>query len=479
MIARASSYPVLLVDDEVQFLQSAAITLRVAGFDVTVCSNSREVVALAAEREFGAIMLDILMPGLSGTALLPELKRTAPHSQVIMVTAVTDVETAVACMRQGAFDYLVKPVEKDRLVTTVRRAIDMVELNHENISLRDHLLRNQLEHPETFEPIVTRDRSMIAIFQYIEAIAQTRMPVLVKGETGTGKELVAQAIHRASGRKGEFVSVNASGLGDALFCDTLFGHERGAFTSADGRREGLVAKAAGGTMFLDEIGDLALETQVKLLRLLEERTYYAMGSDTQRITDARFVVATNCDLASLQKEGRFRSDLYYRLEAHNIELPPLRARRNDLPLLIDCFVEVAAQQLGKNPPSVPASVYPALESHPFPGNVRELRNMIFDAVSVCAGPALDETYFFDRLQKNLAFSSQQHPPGDFSREALSRLSSLPSLKEAEQMLIEEALQRSNGNQTMAASFLGMTRSALNKRLTRAKGDGSGDLPSDS
>jgi DNA-binding NtrC family response regulator len=473
-MARASSYPVLLVDDEVQFLQSAAITLRLAGFDVTATANSREVASLVTDRDFGAVMLDILMPGLSGTDLLPLIKRSSPRTQVIMMTAVTDVETAVTCMRDGAFDYLIKPVEKDRLVTTVRRALDMVELHNENIRLRDHLLLNQIERPELFEPIVTRDRGMIAIFQYIEAIAQTRMPVLVQGETGTGKELIAAAIHRASGRKGDFVSVNASGLNDTLFCDTLFGHERGAFTGAEGKREGLVAKANGGTLFLDEIGDLALDSQVKLLRLIEERTYYPAGSDTQRTTDARFVVATNRDLAALQEKNCFRSDLYYRLEAHKVTLPPLRMRQEDLPLLVDSFVEEAAKQLQKEPPEVPETLYAMLKQHPFPGNVRELRNMIIDAVSVGNGQCLDTAYFSTRLQQNQTSHAEEKLSGAFSKENLSSWPSLPSLKEAEQMLIEEGLRRSNGNQTMAASILGMTRSALNKRLTRAKTEGDGD-----
>jgi DNA-binding NtrC family response regulator len=469
-MARASSYPVLLVDDEVNFLQSAAITLRLAGFDVSAISNPGEVVSLVTGREFGAVMLDILMPGQSGTELLPQIKRASPRTQVIMMTAVTDIETAVTCMRQGAFDYLIKPVEKDRLVTTVKRALDMVELHNENIRLRDHLLLNRLEHPEVFESIMTRNRGMIAIFQYIEAIAQTRMPVLVQGETGTGKELIAAAIHRASGRKGEFISVNASGLNDALFCDTLFGHERGAFTGAEGKREGLVAKAGGGTLFLDEIGDLAMESQVKLLRLIEERTFYPTGSDTMRTTDARFVVATNRDLTVLQKDGLFRTDLYFRLEAHKITLPPLRQRREDIALLADWFAEEAATQVRKEVPDIPEKVYATLKQYSFPGNVRELRNMIIDAVSIGAASCLDEHYFLSRLKQNTNAAAQMQGPLDFTKETLSRWPSLPSLKDAEQMLIDEALRRSNGNQTLAASFLGMTRSALNKRLSMAKNE---------
>jgi two-component system nitrogen regulation response regulator GlnG len=469
-MARASAYPVLLVDDEVQFLQSAAITLRVAGFDVTTCSNGAEALDAIAGRQFGAVVLDILMPGRSGTDLLPEVRRISPMAQVVMLTAVNEVETAVSCMRQGAFDYIVKPVEKDRFIATVRRALDMVELRNENTLLKDRLLRNRLEHPELFENIVTRNHRLIAVFQYIEAIAQTSMPVLIQGETGTGKELIAQAIHRVSGRKGRFVTVNAAGLNDTLFCDTLFGHERGAFTGADGKRDGLVVKASEGTLFLDEIGDLAMESQVKLLRLIEERTYYPAGSDTQRTTDARFIVATNKDLAKLQRDGVFRADLYFRLEAHRIDLPPLCERKEDIPLLIDTFIEEAAGQLKREAHEVPEQLYTLLQEYAFPGNVRELRNMVVDAVSVTAGNVLDQSYFLERLKKNQPGCPDSRVAGDFTRDNISHWSKLPSLKEAEQMLIDEALRRSNGNQTLAAQLLGMTRSALNKRLTRAKGN---------
>jgi DNA-binding NtrC family response regulator len=473
-MARTSLYPVLLVDDEVQFLQSAAITLRVAGFDVTTCSRGSEALTIIAGRQFGVVVLDILMPERSGSELLPEIRKISPATQVVMLTAVNDVETAVSCMRQGAFDYLVKSVEKDRIITTVRRALDMVELSAENRLLKDRLLRNRLEHPEMFETIVTRNSRLIAVFQYIEAIAQSSMPVLIQGETGTGKELIAKAIHNASGRKGNFVSVNAAGLNDALFCDALFGHERGAFTGAEGKRGGLVAKASGGTLFLDEIGELAPESQVKLLRLLEERTYYPTGSDTQRTTDARFVVATNKDLAKHQKDGLFRADLYFRLEAHKIDLPPLRERREDVSLLIDTFIEEAAEQQKKEPFTVPQSVYTLLQEYSFPGNIRELRNMIIDAVSVAKTSVFDDSYFLERLKNNQAGHPDTRQSDNFTKESISRWSHLPSLKEAEQMLVDEALRRSNGNQTVAAQLLEMTRSALNKRLTRAKDGNEGE-----
>ncbi|MBN1129256.1 MAG: sigma-54-dependent Fis family transcriptional regulator [Chitinispirillaceae bacterium] len=472
-MASTSLYPVLIVDDEVQFLQSVAITLRMAGLEVTTCSGGNEALAVIAGRRFGVVILDILMPERSGADLLPEVRKISPFSQVVMVTAVNDVGTAVACMQKGAFDYLIKPVEKDRLIMTVRRALDMAELGAENRLLKERLLRNRIESPEVFEKIVTRNGRMIAVFQYVEAIAQTSMPVLIQGETGTGKELIAQSIHRASGRTGKFVVVNAAGLNDQLFCDALFGHERGAFTGAECKRNGLVAASSGGTLFLDEIGELSAESQVKLLRLFEDRTYYPAGSDAQRTTDARFIVATNRDIVQLQKDGIFRTDLYFRLEAHKIELPPLRERREDVRLLVDTFIEDAAGEQKKEPIAVPEAVYALLQEYPFPGNVRELRNMIVDAVSVARSAVLEESYFRERLKNQQAICPDASPSDRFTREGISRWPQLPSLKEAEQLLIEESLRRSNGNQTLAAQLLGLTRSALNKRLTRAK-DTEGD-----
>lgn len=462
-----SNFPVLIIDDELQYLQSAAVVLRVAGFDVVTVSEPGKVIEILENRQFGVILLDFLMPGVQGDEVLKQIRHAASNTPVIMVTAVNELETAVQCMRLGAFDYLVKPVEKDRLVTTVRTALEMVELRFENRRLKEGLLGNQLKRPEIFESIVTRDPKMIAIFRYIEVIALSPMPVLIRGETGTGKELIAQAIHRASGRSGDFVCVNAAGIADALLSDTLFGHEKGAFTGADSRRAGLVSKAAKGTLFLDEIGDMAIESQTKLLRLLEERTYYPTGSDTPRTSDARIVVATNKDLDSMRKSGRFRDDLYYRLEAHIIEIPSLKQRKCDLPLLIDHFCELAAQQLGKEIPAVSNEFYNALGNYSFPGNIRELRNVMTDAVCVAEQNIVDYTllpYKFT-VDKSIGVGEVSL---EFNQESLKRWQVLPAIKDAELLLIDEALRRSNDNQTMAAQLLGMTRSALNKRLTRAK-----------
>ena len=336
--------PVLLVDDEAQFLFSASLSLNSEGIDnVIQCQDSREVMSILSEEDFSVVVLDMLMPHLSGWDLLPTIVRDFPDIPVIIITAVNEVKTAVDCMKEGTFDYLVKPVDKVRLVTTVQRAIEVRELRDENTRLKDYLLSDKLEQPDVFSEIITQNPVMRSIFQYIEAIAANPLPVLITGETGVGKELVAKALHRLSGRTGDLVTVNVAGLDDHLFADTLFGHKKGAFTGADTARDGLVEQASGGTLFLDEIGDLSVESQVKLLRLLQEGKYYPLGEDVPKLTDARIIVATNRDIDSLMKAETFRRDLYYRLQTHHIHVPPLRDRRDDLPLLVEHFLDKAGK----------------------------------------------------------------------------------------------------------------------------------------
>ena len=299
--------------------------------------------------------------------------------------------------------------------------------------------------------------------------APSDLPVLITGETGTGKELLALSVHTVSHGQGELVAVNVAGLDDTMFSDTLFGHTKGAFTGADQARSGLITQAADGTLFLDEIGDLAIPSQVKLLRLLQEGTYYPLGADNPRQSSARVIVATNVDIVERVNAGAFRKDLYYRLRAHHLHVPPLRERQEDLSLLINHFLENAAQELNKPTPTPPMELYRLLKTYAFPGNVRELEAMIFDAVAQHQGGVLSLKTF-----KSITFDRRNAPDdGPQASDALENLSSLfpdclPTLKEAEQALITEALQRADGNQGIAAGMLGLTRQALNKRLTRQK-----------
>jgi len=458
--------PILMVDDEMQTLNSFDFVLRSASMNHTIrCQDSRKVMAIFSEQEIEVMLLDLSMPYVSGEELLSMVTKDFPEVPIIVVTGSNDVETAVRCMKSGAFDYMVKPVEKSRLVSGVRRAIEIRELQRENKWLRAHVLSDRLEHPEIFSEIITNSPAMKSIFQYIEAISPSPQPVLITGETGVGKELVAKAIHRLSHRTGPFVPVNVAGLDDNVFADTLFGHRKGAFTGADQTRSGMVEQASGGTLFLDEIGDLSLASQVKLLRLSQDGEFFALGSDVAKRSDARVLVATNQDLEFLQSSGRFRKDLYYRLCAHHVHLPPLRERREDLPLLIDYFLETASQTLGKKKPTPPMELFTLLSTYHFPGNVRELQSMILDAVSSHQSGKLSLEVFKSYIrQKHPAFDvdSKPLPPGEDM--LISFSDQLPTLKKAEQSLISEALKRAKGNQAIAAQMLGITRQALNKRL---------------
>jgi DNA-binding NtrC family response regulator len=460
-------FPVMLVDDEEQALNSFELTLRSARMNHFIrCQDSRDVMRLLREQEVEVMLLDLRMPHLSGEELLPMIGSHFPEVPVIVITGANDVDTAVKCMKAGAFDYILKPVEKNRLIAGVRRAIEIRELQRENRMLRAHVLTGQVEHPEAFSEIVTCNPAMRSIFQYIEAISTSPRPVLITGETGVGKELVARAVHALSGRKGGFVPVNVAGLDDNVFADTLFGHKKGAFTGADQARSGLVEQASGGSLFLDEIGDLNAASQVKLLRLLQDGEFFPLGSDVPKRSDARVVVATNQNLGALEASGKFRKDLYYRLCDHHVHIPPLRERLEDLPLLVEHFLEKASKTLDKKKPTPPDELVTLLSTYDFPGNIRELESMLFDAVSAHKGGKLSMEPFKGHIFKDR--TPHEHDLPKEQRTFMTFPEKLPTLKEAEDLLIREALQRAEGNQSIAALCLGISRQALNKRL-RKKG----------
>jgi DNA-binding NtrC family response regulator len=329
------------------------------------------------------------------------------------------------------------------------------------------MLSGALEHPEAFAAIVTRDRAMLAAFSYLEAVAGSPHPLLIEGESGVGKELVARAAHALSGRRGPLVAVNVAGLDDAVFADTLFGHTRGAFTGAAEARPGMVEQAAGGTLFLDEIGDLSIASQVKLLRLLQEGEYFPLGSDRPKRLQARVVVATHHDLGARQAAGTFRRDLYYRLCMHQLRVPPLRERRADVPLLLDHFLEEAAHSLGKKKPSAPKELALLLGTYHFPGNVRELKAMVYDAVSLHKERVLSMEQFKKALERAGA-GGRAHDRAPLQGNPFAAVELLPSIHDAVELLVNEALSRSGGNQTVAARLLGITQSALSKRLKSAR-----------
>jgi len=465
--------PMLLVDDEELFLFSVEMSLSSNGIkNIEQIRDSRQLLHRMEKSPVSLVMLDINMPYESGLDLLPKITEKYPGVPVVIITAVNDVESAVNCMKLGAYDYIVKPVDENKLISTIRRGLELAEVKSENELLKQSFLREELEYPSAFNEIITVSDNMKSIFRYIEAIGRTALPVLVTGETGAGKELIARSIHSVSGRTGELVTVNVAGVDDNLFSDTLFGHRKGAFTSADNERKGLIERAESGTLFLDEIGDLSIESQVKLLRLLQDGSYYPLGSDTARLSDARIIVATHRDIRNLVQENKFRQDLFYRLKSHHIQMPPLRKRKSDIPLLIDLFLEKAARSLGKPVPTAPKQIHTLLSNYNFPGNIRELEGIIFDAVSRHRTGILslesirnkifemDPDFNFDGFSQSAAAQEIEKP--------IILKEKFPSLDEVEVFMIKEALNRADGNQTIASDLLGISRRALNNRLQRKK-----------
>jgi len=467
----ANTERVLIVDDEVNTLKASSTMLRMNGLkNVVTESDSRRVLEVMDAGGVDVVLLDLYMPHLSGMELLPLLRERHPQVPVIIVTAAYELERAVECIKSGAFDYLVKPVEPERMMVTLKKAFECKMLAAQVASLRDHLVEDRLDNPAVFEDIVSCSRKMRSIFQYLEVVAKSPQPVLITGESGTGKELVTRAIHRLSGCKGELVSVNLAGLDDTMFSDTLFGHKKGAFTGAEQLREGLIVKAANGVILLDEIGDLGESSQIRLLRLIQEREFYPVGSDTPRRSEARIVCASNKDLKTLVASGRFRNDLYYRLNVHHVELPPLRNRKEDLPLLLEHFIRQAAGSLSISPPSYPKELLDLLAVYHFPGNVRELQGIVFDAVARSKAGKLSQEPFRQvmsdgRTPAPLAPPTASSPQQDPSPGRLEEIwGHFPTLREAEDYLIDYALKAAKGNQGTAATMLGLKRQTLNMRL---------------
>lgn len=328
------------------------------------------------------------------------------------------------------------------------------------------LSKKKLYHPGAFSKIISQNDSMISIFHYVESVAPTMHPVFITGETGVGKGLLAEAIHKLSHRKGPFIHVNVSGIDANLFADTLFGHVKGAYTGANKERTGLCEKAASGTLFFDEIGDLDRSSQIKLLNLFQERKYYPIGQDQPKLCRARFITATNCDIDHMVENNIFRKDLFFRLHTHRIHLPPLRERRDDLPILVDYFLRQSAKKLNKKKPSVYKEMIQLLNAYSFPGNIRELQSMIDDALCRHKSHALSLKTFKSYINRQ---NQQNYVNVDINNtlhNVFNYFEDLPTIKEATEQLVREALKRANGNLSIAAPILGISRQALGKRLKR-------------
>lgn len=445
------SPPILLIDDEQNLLNAYEDVLFSGGFtQATLCNDAREAIPLLRQTGARIVILDLMMPHRPGEHILKEISRDFPGTKVVVITGHGTTEDAVTAMKLGAFDFLTKPVTPERLLVTVKNAAKYVAMERENLSLKQSLLEGQEEIPESCREIVTQDPRMFALFHYIEATAGSPFPILLTGETGVGKELFARAIYKAGKYGGNFIAVNVAGLDDQVFADTIFGHRKGAFTGADQPRSGMIEQAEGGVLFLDEIGDLSPLSQVKLLRLLQEGEYFRLGEDRPRLSSARIVCATNRPLEELVEKGGFRRDLYYRLYTHRIAIPPLRTRKEDLPMLIEHLARKGASVLKRQFNGIPAELSERLLRHPFPGNVRELEAIMMDMVT----RNFDEAFF------------PEPPSTGPDRPATSDKTlfpdPIPTLDEVKRLLIEEALRRHAGNKTLVASMLGITRQTINR-----------------
>ncbi len=455
---------IYIVDDEENLLDSLFITLRTEGFShIKAFSNGQEILDMLPNLDCRVLLLDLFMPQIHGEKVLEQVCIQCPEVQVIVITGINETETAVSCMKKGAFDYLVKPVDPQRLLTTVRRALRHSSLVNQNLLLKSKLLTGDLDNPDHFAEIITADARMKSLFSYMEVIAPTADPVLITGETGTGKDLAARSIHKASKRGGPFISLNSAGLDDNVFADTLFGHVKGAFTDARETRNGLVEQAEQGTLFLDEIGDLSHSSQVKLLSLIQDKTYYPLGSDKPKKSKARIVAATNRDLGKSIQEGQFRRDLFYRINAYHIHLPPLRQRLDDIALLAEYFHQCACSDLNINREKMSSSLIELLRTYDYPGNVRELRSLIYKGLAKGG---------FKILEKELCRLQGIELPNKSAKESSNHFKNwefsdpLPTLEQASEMLVSLALNKSNGNQSKAAKILGISRQALNQRLKK-------------
>ena len=455
-LAVAGQAKILVVEDEDSMREFLEILLRRNDYEVSVAAEGDQGVAQLDREAFDLVITDLRMPKVDGLRVLAETKQRHPATEVIMVTAFATADTAISAMKQGAYDYLTKPFKVDEILVTVERALEKRALVQTNRRLREQLSgRNKLED------IVGRSAAMQQVFELVKQIAPTKTSILIMGESGTGKELVARAIHNLGDRAEKpFVPINCGAIPETLIESELFGHKRGAFTGATEDREGLFAAAAGGTVFLDEIGELPTTTQVKLLRTLQERTVKPVGGTTEIPIDVRVVAATNRNLDDEVAAGRFRSDLFYRLNVIPLILPPLRERREDLPLLVDHFLGKYAALLGKRIVDVDAGALALLSEYHYPGNVRELENLIERAVTLATEERISPSAFPD-LQRR----------GQQLREPLKKLPSDGLDIDAyiggiERQLLEQALQRTEGNRTEAARLLGITLRSLRYRLAK-------------
>jgi two-component system response regulator AtoC len=440
---------ILVVEDEEKLRRVVELQLKGAGFEVDQAGNVEDAMRLADRAD--VILTDLRLPGVSGLELLANLRRQDSHTPVIVMTAFGSIETAVEAMKAGAVDFLPKPFSLDHLMTVVNKALELRTLRDENRELRAELSQRY-----EFDNIVGRSESMREIFSTITRVAPTRATVLLCGESGVGKDMIARAIHHHSPRADRpFVKINCTALPENLMESELFGYEKGAFTGANVAKPGKFEQADTGTVFLDEIGDVPASVQVKLLRILQEREFERLGSNKVKHIDVRVLAATNVDLRAALEQGTFREDLYYRLNVLPINIPPLRERKEDIPYLAGFFVKKLGKDLGSPVQSISDAAMQRLLEYHWPGNVRELENVLERSMVLANGAVLEA----GDVKLDMAPAARFTVADNFLPEGTT-------LDQYEQSIIREALKRANGNKSQAARMLGLTRNALRYRLSQ-------------
>jgi len=444
---------VLVIDDEPVLQDVLETLLSGVGFEYHAAMTAEEGLRILREEEIDVVLLDLMLPDRNGLEVLPDIKTHDPHLPVVVITAHSSVESAIEAMRLGAFHYVPKPFKNEEVTHLVRRAAERRRLQVENLQLRSRL--------EGMGEIVGRSRRMEEVFELVRRAAPARSNILVVGESGTGKELVARAIHSMSPRRERpFVPVHTSAIPSELLESTLFGHVKGAFTGAVASRKGLFEAAHEGTLFLDEVGTISPETQTKLLRVIQEREIRRVGGVEARPVDVRLVAATNADLWQAVQDGRFREDLYYRLNVITIELPPLRDRRDDIPLLAGHFLSLYADENDRDLLTFDPDALDALIDYSWPGNVRELENAVERAVVLCRG----DTIQLAELPPAIRGASDQRPAVDeLPPEGLDFRT---AVQDFQARLLRRALERSGGVQRQAAKLLGLSPTTLNEMVHR-------------
>ncbi len=451
---------VLLVDDEQANLDSLERIFSREGYRVLLAASGQAAVEMLRSGQVDVVLTDLMMPGMSGEELLRAVRAVAPEAEVVLMTAYGTVEAAVAAMKDGAYDFLTKPLKRHAVLKSVAQALEKRRLVQENKQLRARLLGAE-------QPIVGQSPALRATLDIIRQAAPSSATVLLLGESGTGKELFARALHEHSARAAApFVPINCAAIPETILESELFGYERGAFTGAVQRKEGRIERANAGTLFLDEVGELTAAVQVKLLRFLQEGEIEHLGGTGALRVDCRVVAATNVDLAARVREGKFREDLFYRLNVIQVVLPPLRDRIEDIPLLADHFVARYAAKNGKTIRGLTSAAMEALEAYPWPGNVRELENAIERAVVLSRGPEIDVDDLPESLRAGGAARAAGLPGAVEGRTLTVPLGT--TMEDIELRVIRETLRQTKGDKSLAAQLLGIAARTIYRKLDREK-----------